>query len=177
MAERGHDSEDVYAGAASAYSYRITQPIVIFRYFRTFFLPTALSADTDRVPFDSIFDGDALFGFVFVLGLLYGGRRRSGGETRPIAFGLFWFLLALLPTSIFPLAEVENDHRMFFPFAGLALSASAALAVWLGSRPARRKVAVGACVLPIFAAGTWQRNKILADRRIAVVRRDAEKSP
>jgi tetratricopeptide (TPR) repeat protein len=150
-------------GAFSAYGYRITQPIVIFRYFRTFFLPTGLTADTDRLPFDSIFDGDALFGFVFVIGLLYTAIRMTRrSETRPVAFGLFWFLLAVLPTSVFPLAEVENDHRMFFPFVGLALSSSWVLALWLSSRPARRGIASAACVvlLLIFAAGTWQRNRI-----------------
>ena len=151
------------SGAASAYSYRITQPIVIFRYFRTFFIPTGLTADTDRTAFGSIFDGDALFGFVFVLGLIYlairMARRR---ETKPIAFGLFWFLLAVLPTSVFPLAEVENDHRMYFPFVGLALSASWALALWVYSRPARRAVAAATCALLLlaFAAGTWRRNEI-----------------
>jgi len=150
-------------GASSAYAYRITQPIVIFGYFRTFFIPTGLTADTDRVPFNSIFDDDALFGFVFLAGLIFAAvwtaRRR---ETRPVAFGLFWFLLAVLPTSIFPLAEVENDHRMFFPFVGLALSASWALALWVYSRPVRRELAAAVCgvILLAFAAGTWQRNKV-----------------
>ncbi len=150
-------------GTFSACGYRITQPSVIFRYFRTFFIPTGLSADTDRVPFARIFDGDALFGFVFLIGLIgiaiRATRRR---ETRPVAFGLFWFLLAVLPTSIFPLAEVENDHRMFFPFVGLALSASWAAALWIDSRQVRREmvVAAAALVLLVFAAGTWQRNKV-----------------
>jgi tetratricopeptide (TPR) repeat protein len=154
-------------GASSAYAYRITQPIVIFRYFRTFFIPTGLTADTDRVAFNSIFDNDALFGFVFVTALIalavWATRRR---ETRPVAFGLFWFLLAVLPTSVFPLAEVENDHRMFFPFVGLTLSASWAVALWLYSRPAQRPApkwmvaAACASVLLAFAAGTWQRNKV-----------------
>src|SRR3984885_5004326 len=150
-------------GAASAYSYRITQPIVIFRYFRTFFIPTGLTADTDRFPFASIFDGDALFGLVFLVALIWVAvwmTRRQ--ETKPVAFGLFWFLAAVLPTSVFPLAEVENDHRMFFPFVGLALSASWAMALWCHARPARRSMfaAAGVVVLLIFAAGTWQRNKI-----------------
>ncbi|MBP7497336.1 MAG: tetratricopeptide repeat protein, partial [Bacteroidales bacterium] len=43
-------------------------------------------------------------------------------EGRPVAFGISWFLLALLPTSLIPLAEVLNDHRMFFPFVGLTLA-------------------------------------------------------
>ena len=47
-------------------------------------------------------------------------RRR---ETRPIAFGILWFFIALLPTSsVVPLAEPMNDHRMFFPFVGLILA-------------------------------------------------------
>jgi protein O-mannosyl-transferase len=150
-------------GASSAYSYRITQPVVIFRYFRTFLIPTGLTADTDRAPFASIFDGDALFGFVFVVGLIWVAVRMTRRrETRPLAFGLFWFLAAVLPTSVFPLAEVENDHRMFFPFVGLALSASWAIALWCYARPARRSVLTAAAVvvLLIFAAGTWQRNKV-----------------
>jgi protein O-mannosyl-transferase len=150
-------------GASSAPNYWITQPAVIFRYFRTFFVPTGLSADTDRVPFYSILDGDALFGFVFVLGLIFLAvisKRRK--ETRPISFGLLWFLLAVLPTSVFPLAEVENDHRMYFPFVGLALSATWAGALWLYSHPSRRRVVVIVCgvLLLAFAAGAWQRNRV-----------------
>ena len=150
-------------GAASAYSYRITQPIVIFRYFRTFFLPTGLTADTDRVAFRSILDGDALFGFVFVAGLIYAAFRATRrAETRPIAFGLFWFLLMVLPTSVFPLAEVENDHRMFIPFVGLALAAVWALALWVRSHAVRREFVAAGCALVLlaFGAGAWERNKV-----------------
>lgn len=151
------------AGAASAWSYRITQPIVIFRYFRTFFLPTGLTADTDRVPFSSIFDGDALFGFVFLAGLIYAAFRTARRpETRPVALGLFWFLLTVLPTSVFPLAEVENDHRMFIPYIGLALAAAWTLAFWTRSHAIRREFVAAGCavVLLAFAAGTWERNKV-----------------
>jgi tetratricopeptide (TPR) repeat protein len=146
-----------------AYGYRITQPIVILRYFRTFFIPTGLTADTDRNAFNSIFDADALFGFVFLAVLIaVAVRTARRRETKPIAFGLGWFLLALLPTSIFPLAEVENDHRMFFPFVGLTLSASWAMALWLHSRPARRRIPTAACglVLLAFGAAAWQRNQV-----------------
>ena len=38
-------------------------------------------------------------------------------------FGLLWFVIALAPTSSFiPLAEVMNDHRMYFPYVGLVLA-------------------------------------------------------
>ena len=51
-------------------------------------------------------------------------------RTRPIAFGLTWFLLALVPVALIPLAEVENDHRMFFPLVGLALAATWSIALF-----------------------------------------------
>src|SRR5665213_2044281 len=47
----------------------------------------------------------------------------------PIAFGLIWFIVTQLPTSLYPLSEVENDHRMFFSFVGLMLAA--VWAAWL----------------------------------------------
>jgi len=150
-------------GASSSYAYRITQPAVILRYFRTFFIPTGLTADTDRAPYTTILQDDAMAGFVFVLALLcfavLSTRRR---ETRPIAFGVFWFLLALLPTSIFPLAEVENDHRMFFPFVGLAIAVSWAAGFWLARKQVPRNVLVPLCglILAGCAYGSWQRGEV-----------------
>ncbi len=150
-------------GAASAWAYRITQPFVLFRYFRTFFIPAGLSADTDLAPFTSVFQDAALLGFLFlaclIAAIVLTIRRR---ETRPISFGLLWFLLAAFPTSVFPLAEVDNDHRMFFPLVGLALSAcwAAALAVYRRSVP--RALLVTACLLVLAgcAWGTRQRNEV-----------------
>ncbi len=150
-------------GAASAYAYRITQPFVLFRYFRTFFIPVGLSADTDLVPFHTIFQDDALLGLLFLAGLIVvivlTTRRR---ETRPIAFGLCWFLLAAFPTSIFPLAEVDNDHRMFFPFVGLAMSACWAAALALYRTRVPRVIMATACALALAgcAYGTRQRNEV-----------------
>jgi len=165
-------------GAASASAYRITQPFVALHYCLEFFLPLWLSADTDQQSFQSILDVNAVTGFLFVAALVFAAfrltRRR---ETRPVAFGLFWFLLAMLPTSLFPLAEVENDHRMFFPFVGLAMSVSWALALWLLNRtspnrtspnrttedaPQRRAVlaAVAVCILIVYGWGVWQRNEV-----------------
>jgi tetratricopeptide (TPR) repeat protein len=83
-------------------------------------------------------------------------------ETRPIAFGLVWFLVASLPTSLIALAEVENDHRMYLPFVGLTLSVAWATALLIERYriPARILVAAGALILVAFAAGTRERNKV-----------------
>ena len=150
-------------GSFPPYDYRISQPAVLLTYFRKFFLPMGLSADTDRQPYSSLFDENALYGifFVFLMGVaIFWCRKRR--ETRPIAFGLFWFLVSSLPTSLITLTEVENDHRMFFPFVGLTLSVCWAAALRLYSRPLPRSVVVGICalLLALFAWGTHERNKV-----------------
>ena len=152
-------------GASSAFGYRLTQPSVLLHYFQTFFIPAGLTADTDRSPYAGLFEGDALVGFLFVavlLAVIVGGAQyRALG---PITFGLSWFLITSLPTSLFPLAEVENDHRMFLPFVGLALSAA-----YAGSLLVRRYrwkrmliVAVCAALAAGLAAGTRARNRVWA---------------
>ncbi len=153
-------------GSFSAYRYLITQPYVWFRYFVSFFLPLHLSADTDLQPLESIFTLECLGGFLFVAILvfcIYAAAKRPAG--RPAAFGLAWFVLGIIPTSVFPLAEVENDHRMFLPFVGLVLAVSWTVA-WIASRPVfgrgNRLVIATAAVglLLLCAGGTRRRNEV-----------------
>jgi protein O-mannosyl-transferase len=148
-------------GAASAYNYRISQPSVLLSYFRRFFFPYDLSADTDRKPLTSLLSGNAICGVVFVVllcGAIFWCRRRR--ETRPISFGFFWFLVACAPTSWIPLAEVENDHRLFFPFVGLAMGVCWAFAIWIYRHPPPLPAVAGACALLLGAEtlGTHERN-------------------
>ena len=109
-------------GAMNSTSYIWTQPFIILRYFSTFFVPINLSADTD-LGYVQPLSIAALVGYLFVgllLAMIYVSSLHS--ITKPISFGLIWFLVALLPTSLMPLAEVTNDHRMYFPFVGLTLA-------------------------------------------------------
>ena len=150
-------------GAYSAWGYRMTQPLVMFRYFMKFFVPTGLSADTDHQALTSILDDGVIQGFLFLAAfigaIVLTAKRR---ETRPIAFGLGWFLATLIPTSIMPLAEVENDHRMFFPFVGLAIAAPWAVALWLRRRPVNRYAVVPVCLVLLAVSGyaAWQRCEV-----------------
>jgi Tfp pilus assembly protein PilF len=86
-------------------------------------------------------------------------RRR---ETRPIAFGLLWFFVALLPTSgIVALSEPMNDHRMFFPFVGLILAVVWAAGLAVRPRSAAMRTAAAAAAVIMIAAmayGVRQRN-------------------
>ena len=157
-------------GSTSPWLYRATQPWVALHYFKSFFLPTGLSADSDWTPVSSPFSGEALAGYLFVAALLWVAFRTSRKRTtRPIAFGILWFFLALLPTSLAALSDVTNDHRMFFPFVGLVLAVfwEARLIVFrktgrLTTNPVwvRGALAATAVVLVLAAVGTHVRNQV-----------------
>jgi protein O-mannosyl-transferase len=150
----------------SASSYRIAQPYVLLRQFTTFVLPLHLNVDSDLQPFPAL-SPHALLGDAFLLTLLltifFTSRRDS---LKPIAFGLAFFLFTNLPTSVFPLAELENDHRLFLPFAGLALAAAWTLhlairTLSLETHPILLTTAAGA-LLFASALGTHTRNRVWA---------------
>ena len=146
-------------GASSAYSYRLTQPLVALRYFVSFFAPTRLSADTDLLPASSLFDHSVWLGFAFIAGIVALAWWTSArANWRPTAFGLWWFVIALIPTAIFPLAEVENDHRMYFPFVGLSLAVCWPAGLWLlrkGSRPRAWAAAVTVACMLVLCTAAW----------------------
>ncbi|HEY0159095.1 MAG TPA: tetratricopeptide repeat protein [Thermoanaerobaculia bacterium] len=137
------------SGGGAWLPYVLTQPFVWLHYARLFFLPIGLTADTDWQPFAQWYDTRAIAGYAFVALLVLAIRRAP----RAVAFGLAWFAVALLPTSIFPLAEVANEHRIFFAYIGLVL----ALAAFVRTRAA---VAVAIALLAAHAIGTHERNEI-----------------
>jgi tetratricopeptide (TPR) repeat protein len=165
----------------SSWDYRMTQPYVWLRYCDALFLPVHLNVDTDLQVFTE-FGLRALVGFVFLAGLAMGIwaslQRRA---LRPVAFGLLWFVVTQLPTSLYPLSEVENDHRMFFSFVGLVLAAicllGEAVRQWIPR--GERRAWAGAAVVVILAAygwGTHVRNTVWRTEE-SLWRDDVEKSP
>lgn len=155
---------NVYAAKMSAADYWITQPYVTLRYFRSFFLPFYLKLDTDLQPLHSLRNGAAIAGVVFCL-LLLGAAVFTAfrQKWRAVSFGLWWFLIGLLPTALQPLDEVENDHRMFLPFVGLSLGVvctSRILAERWPRLPIRRLATCGLIILAGLAAGTHRRNEL-----------------
>jgi tetratricopeptide (TPR) repeat protein len=158
------------AGAANAHNYLITQPYVALLYLKTFFWPSDLSADYDLNPFTTTDDPRFWAGFAFsVLFIAVAIATAAFKKTRVIGFGLLWLLIALLSTSLLPLAEVMNDHRTFFPYVGLVIAMAGAVSLLINcgipsSLPAKI-AALCALVLFLCANGyaTFQRNKVWKD--------------
>lgn len=171
----------------SASAYRLVQPYVWLRYATTLFFPFHLNVDTDLQPITTM-NAEALAGLLFVAALLaltvFCARRRS---MYPVAFGLLWFLVTQLPTSLYALSEVENDHRMFFSFPGLMLAV-----VWGGYRLVLRlqprqtasahrllsRTVTACCVVALcgYAYGAHQRNRLWHDEA-SLWADDVAKSP
>lgn len=157
-------------GGTSPLQYLITQPYVITYYFKTFFLPNHLSADSDWTLLPGIWDIRFFVGLLFIglmIAAAFIASRRQAW--RPVSFGIIWFLLALVPSSsIVPLAEVVNDHRMFFPFVGLVLSVCCSAYLLLKrytsvfvSKASKPIVAISICLLlAAYAYATFQRNEV-----------------
>jgi tetratricopeptide (TPR) repeat protein len=153
--------------------YILTQCYVWVRYFIAFFLPMNLSADSDWGLITNIFDERIIIGLTFVTCLVVTIFKTSAkAETKPISFGLIWFAAALLPTSIVPLSEVTNDHRMFFAFIGLAFSVASFIGLWLIKNEELIKQyttyrgLIGAGILLILAGNAFAvraRNKVWKD--------------
>ncbi len=157
-------------GGAPFFNYVITQPYVILHYFTTFVLPLSLSADSDWGVLASMADFRFFAGISFIAVSLFTVVITSKNrKTRPIAFGILWFLITLLPTSLFPLAEVMNDHRVFLPYVGLIISASWSINIMVDTlkraffskkRFYGPAIAVIIIVLSAYAYGTHERNKV-----------------
>ena len=114
---------DLDPGGSIAVSVCDNSALCLYEIFFFLFSPCRLSADTDLLPFTSIVDARFFAGAFFMAALLALAILTSAKQTlRPISFGILWFIITLLPTSIIPLAEVMNDHRVFLPYIGLMLS-------------------------------------------------------
>ena len=165
---RKMDSETFTPGGTSIWCYFITQPYVMSYYAKSFFLPLWLSADSDLSAFSAYTDYRIYLGFLFILIMLsVAYYTMKNIRTRPISFGILWFFITLLPTSSFiPLAEVVNDHRMFFPFFGLAIAVTwsfALLLIRIEELVCRNRGLFVSTIFIFFGAysyGTYQRNNI-----------------
>lgn len=156
------------SGFTSIYNYIITQPFVITYYLGSLFFPIGLSADTDWLPLESIWSYEFFIGALVILGLLiliYITSKKR--KHHPISFGVFWFLIALIPTSSFiPLSEVMNSQRMFFPYVGLIISIG--YSFYLGFQYLINKYSLNpiygiiltSSLFVLFAFGTYNRNEV-----------------
>jgi Tfp pilus assembly protein PilF len=157
-------------GNYSSWQYLNTQAFVVLIYLKTFVLPLGLTADTDLQVIPEFLNRRVLWGLSVIFCLLIAAWISSvRRKTLPIAFGIMWFFIALLPSSsIIPLAEVMNHHRTFFPYIGLVMAATWAGFLIVTSLAGRQPSVMAKAVVSVIAVtvlclhawGTYQRNEV-----------------
>ncbi|KAA1247131.1 tetratricopeptide repeat protein [Aquimarina sp. RZ0] len=151
------------------FEYISTQCFVILHYLGNFLLPINLSADPDITIIKPWYHIKIVSGLVVIIAMLFLMVKSSfKKEQRPISFGIAWFFIALLPTTLNPLFQIANDHRMFFPFIGLFIAIPWGILLLLKkykllNSNKKFSTPVFILILLILAShgyGTTQRNKI-----------------
>lgn len=145
------------------WDYFISQFEVVGHYIYNFILPIDLSVDPD-------FKATPEFTRAKLIGLIVIGALHAIGifsltkkTLIPIGFGIAWFFVCLVPTStINPLYQVANEHRVFLPYIGLCLSVGYAFYLfYLRFTTLRKPVLILTfLVLAGHAYGTYQRNEV-----------------
>ncbi len=111
------------SGGSDKIHYWLTETFVLFHYVNNFFFPFNLSADTDWILIQNPFDDRVVVGTLFlILSIIVTFKCSVKRELRPISYGILWFYIAQLPTTIMPFSEVLNDHRPFLPYVGLSIA-------------------------------------------------------
>ena len=162
---------NLFQNPMNRWDYFSSQWPVILSYLSNWVVPLNLSTDPDFKISSELFTSEKVLGLVAIIGLhvvaFFTSLRK---KTAPIAFGILWFFIALVPTSsLHPLVQVSNSHRMFFPYIGLALAVSWAIGImcfkydnFLSAKSWRATlVAVSSSVILVgYAYGAHVRNEV-----------------
>jgi Tfp pilus assembly protein PilF len=164
-------------GSLYGVQYLLTQPWVWGQYLRLFLWPSGQNADPD-VPSVTQISDPRFWGTVIVLigfGILLVdaglSRRRACRPFFPLAVGLGWFALTLLPSSVLPLPDPMAEHRVYLSLAGLCIGGVASVTLLFHQAllsPQHLQTALGgflgvACILSV---ATLRRNQVWASEEL-----------
>ena len=130
-----------------------TQPLVVLRSVWFYIAPFRLGGVSTLLPAEHFWSPWAIGGDVFTAAfILLAMRLGRTTEWRAVAFGLWWFLLALVPFALVPEQQVEAFPRIFFASIGLTLALCRALQI-AGERLKQRKFGEMSLEIPMLGAG------------------------
>ncbi len=102
-------------------NYLMTQFRVIVTYIRLLFIPMNQNLDYDYPISKALFDIPTLSSLIFLAIILIAAVKMFR-RYRLISFGIFFFLLTLLPeSSVIPIKDVIFEHRLYLPMVGYAI--------------------------------------------------------
>ncbi len=119
MSKMARHIED--APAMSAWEYLLTQFKTLLIYGRLLIVPIGQNFDHDVAVAGNVWE-PAVLGGILVLGLCLWAAGKLYGKNRLISFAILWFFVLLLPeSSLFPIKDVIYEHRLYLPVAAFAI--------------------------------------------------------
>lgn len=154
--------------------YLLTQFKVICKYIWLLLLPVNQNIEQSIDLSHSLLEWRVLLAFLFLLALILLGIRliMASADDKPyarlIAFGIFWFFLALsVESSILPIIDLIFEHRVYLPAVGFFTAVATAVLLFGASRnnarAMNRSVLLVLSVSLLFAGATWKRNLVWRD--------------
>jgi tetratricopeptide (TPR) repeat protein len=134
-------------------AYWATQPLVVLRSLYFFFFPFHVGGVSTLQPVEHLWSPWALAGYATTAALIMLALLLTRlPDWRAVAFGLWWFLIALAPFALLPQQQVEAFPRMFFASLGLVLAVSRT-ALIVGNALGEAKSGDFSLRIPVLGAG------------------------
>jgi tetratricopeptide (TPR) repeat protein len=171
------DSSTRVLATSSRHDYLRTEAVVVARYLGMLALPFGQSVDHDVAIRRSWLAPDVagsalLLASLMVLGGWLAWRSTPRGtlpaldaSARLVAVGIGWFFLTLsVESSVIPIVDVMNEHRVYLPSAAFLPGAVTLLALLLHRidprHVARDTAVLGGLAASVLAVVTWNRNLV-----------------
>ncbi len=140
--------------------YFYTQLPVFLTYIRLIFLPAGQNLDHDYPVYHTPWNPQVLLSCLVISGLILFSLytlRRKHSLLRISGFGILWFFVLLLPTSsLVPLMDVINEHRVYLAMLGLILPAVIIFDRVVSDR--NLKIVIPLLVMLVLGITTYRRN-------------------
>ena len=137
--------------------YLLTQPRVFITYLRLLVLPINQQVDYDYPKLFFLFNPAVIFPLAVIFSIIILACFYRENNLSIIAFGIFWFLLTLLPeSSIIPIIDVIVEHRLYLPLFGAVV----VFTYFYGTlaRFRRTRFILGVAIVFLLGWLTYQRN-------------------
>jgi len=154
-------------------SYLITQFRVIITYVRLMIVPVKQNLDYDYPVYHSLLNLEVLlsllsiFVVISIAAYLFYRSRNTNNIFRLTAFGIFWFFATLsVESSIIPIRDVINEHRLYLPGIGLIIAFATAFLYSFRFMlekmkfPLQIKYPLMAVMIVFLASASHQRNSV-----------------
>ena len=168
-------------GHLSSSHYFYTELRVMTRYVYLIFLPIGQRLDYNYRPSASFLEPSVVLSFLFISAILvFAWRIRS--KHKVFSFSIFWFFLALAPTSSFlPIQDVIFEHRLYLPLVGVCLAFPILMDLISTQAQSRYRLAISAgaasvVALSLLTAGALIRNYVWGDE-VRLWEEGVEKTP